>query len=320
MPSRRPFQSHPAPPAYVAPWLASYRLALAAAGKAQKTTHERCTTVNWATGWIAQHDPAVADFADITVEHLRGFFAAVREQGYSVNYQNNVGRALQAFWKWWSVEEDLPNIFGDRLKPPPPVPLGSTPPPIIATDHLRILVRDAERGRGFQDRRDAALLRFFASTGCRLAEVTNLGLDDLDLAKRRARVTGKRGKSRVVRFDVRCAVALDRYLRARAKHRAVAEFGVTALWLGTRRLYSGMTPSGVRQALTRRAENFGIDLWPHQFRHTFAHNYLDSGGQEGNLMDQTGWESAAMLQVYGRSARSARAHRAYDDVDVMRGV
>ncbi len=47
-------------------------------------------------------------------------------------------------------------------------------------------------------------------------------------------------------------------------------------------------------------------------RHTFAHRWLDEGGAEGDLMALAGWESPQMLRHYGRSARSARARRAYD--------
>ena len=63
-----------------------------------------------------------------------------------------------------------------------------------------------------------------------------------------------------------------------------------------------------------------MKIHPHIFRHTFAHNWLDSGGAEGDLLELAGWDSPQMLRVYGRSARSARARRAYDRIDVMRGV
>jgi len=53
---------------------------------------------------------------------------------------------------------------------------------------------------------------------------------------------------------------------------------------------------------------------PHIWRHTFAHNWLDAGGAEGDLMVLMGWDSPEMLRLYGASARGARARRAYDRV------
>jgi hypothetical protein len=50
-------------------------------------------------------------------------------------------------------------------------------------------------------------------------------------------------------------------------------------------------------------------------RHTFSHNWqMGNGGAEGDLMELNGWSSPQMLARYGRSARSARARRHYDDV------
>jgi hypothetical protein len=48
--------------------------------------------------------------------------------------------------------------------------------------------------------------------------------------------------------------------------------------------------------------------------HNFSHTFLDRGGAEGDLMELNGWSSPQMLARYGRSARSARARRHYDDV------
>jgi site-specific recombinase XerD len=60
------------------------------------------------------------------------------------------------------------------MKPPPPPKLGEKLNPVLAIEDLKRLVKDAESGRDYESRRDAALLRLFASTGCRLSEITHL--------------------------------------------------------------------------------------------------------------------------------------------------
>jgi integrase len=75
-----------------------------------------------------------------------------------------------------------------------------------------------------------------------------------------------------------------------------------------------MTTSGVYQMIRRRSRATCVEVNPHKFRHTFSHNWLDNGGTEGDLMELNGWSSPQMLARYGRSARSARARRHYDDV------
>jgi integrase/recombinase XerD len=34
----------------------------------------------------------------------------------------------------------------------------------------------------------------------------------------------------------------------------------------------------------RRGEECGVELWPHMFRHHFAHTWLERGGAKGDLM------------------------------------
>jgi integrase len=73
-----------------------------------------------------------------------------------------------------------------------------------------------------------------------------------------------------------------------------------------------MTPSGLYQVLRRRCREAGLpSIHPHAIRHTFAHEWLAGGGQEGDLMRLAGWRSRQMLDRYGRSAADERVREAY---------
>jgi integrase/recombinase XerD len=291
----------------------SFDLVLRVNGKSPRTREMYTDIARWFAGWLTEQN--VRRWADVGRNEIRAFFLHCDELGYAKSYRNNIGRCLQAFFKWLSDEEELPNPF-TGMKPPPPPKLGEGKRPIIETEQLTTLIRDAEKGRDFASRRDAALLRMFSCTGCRLGEITGLAVHDVNIKDRTAHVVGKGSKRRTVKFDNKCALSLDRYLRRRAEHPAS---DLDALWLGERRRVP-MTPSGIRQMVERRGEMLGLDIHPHLFRHTFSHNWLDSGGAEGDLMELNGWESPQMLRHYGASARGARARRAYDRIDVMKGV
>jgi Phage integrase family len=65
---------------------------------------------------------------------------------------------------------------------------------------------------------------------------------------------------------------------------------------------------GARDRVRIRGAMAGIDaLHPHRFRHTFAHDFLMSGGQGRDLKRLAGWTSDVMLERYGASAADARA-------------
>lgn len=64
-------------------------------------------------------------------------------------------------------------------------------------------------------KRDRAILEFFLSTGCRVAEVGNVKISDIDFSNKTLMVIGKGNKERRVYFTERCKRALINYLNGR---------------------------------------------------------------------------------------------------------
>jgi integrase len=111
-------------------------------------------------------------------------------------------------------------------------------------------------------------------------------------------------EGRIVPFTPATARAVVAYLRVRRSHK---QADLPALWLGARQR-GAMTGSGVYQMLNRRAEEAGYDaVRPHQFRHTFAHDWLEGGGSEGDLMRLMGWSDRSMLDLYAEDLQVERA-------------
>jgi site-specific recombinase XerD len=210
--------------------------------------------------------------------------------------------ALRQFFKWLSAEEGVPGPMAGLR--PPKVTAGLVP---VFTGTGLARLEDACAGRGFAERRDAAIIAVLRASGIRYEPQDPLR-SDIDVWQREITVVGKGGRPRIVKIGYDAARAGDRYVRARARHPQVWR---ARLWLGAGGR-GPLTASGIYQAVTRRGRQCGIDVWPHRFRHHFSYTWLERGGPEGDLMELNGWSSPQMLARYGASARSARARRTYD--------
>ena len=179
---------------------------------------------------------------------------------YSAAYASNQFRALQQFFKWLAAEEEIPDPMAGLR--PPHVP--DKPVPVFTGEELRRLER-ACAGRGFQERRDAAVIAVFQATGMRLSELAGIRYDpddprhsDVDLWHREITVHGKGRTTRTVKISHDAARALDRYIRVRARH---AQAYRPQLWLGINNR-GPMTASGIYQVIARRGRQCGIEGVP----------------------------------------------------------
>ncbi len=143
--------------------------------------------------------------------------------------------------------------------------------------------------------RDCAIMELLYSSGLRLAELTGLDLEDLDLRDRTVRVLGKGRKERVVPVGRKAVQALERWLRQRLAWVAAAE---QALFVGRGGRRLGRRQIEKRILYWARRQGLPQHVYPHLFRHSFASHLLESGAELRGVQELLGHADIVTTQIY----------------------
>ena len=168
-------------------------------------------------------------------------------------------------------------------------------PQFLREGEMDKLLDMQEWGGSYNDVRARTILLFFYETGLRRSELVGLNDEDVDLAARQLKVTGKRNKQRVIPFGEELSEALVRYLTIRD---CQIERNSNALFLNDKgeRISGGQVYALVRRYLTMVTSLKKRS--PHVLRHTFATAMLNNGAGLESIKSLLGHESVSTTEIY----------------------
>ncbi len=207
-------------------------------------------------------------------------------RGVSPTSVNTYLRGLKAYTRWMHEEGLLKELFRVQFL--------KTEQKILATlsrDHVKRLI--LHRPSGQNERRAQAVSLLILDTGLRIREVLGLTKGQVDFDNMLLKVKGKGNKFRLVPFSPECRKVLFK-----ASHRH--EFDL----IFSTRNGTLVTPRNFLRdfkLLGRKLAILGVRLSPHTLRHTFAVNFLQSGGDIYMLSRILGHSSVKTTEVYLKS-------------------
>ena len=226
---------------------------------------------------------------------VRQFLAQLHGAGLAGRSLARHLSAWRGFFAWLGRRGEVVGNPCDGVKPPrSPKRL---PKALSADEAARLLEEPGQDDDPAIQARDRAMFELFYSSGLRLAELVGLQWRDLELmlAEDEVRVTGKRGKTRIVPVGRQAREAL---LAWRMLRDTVAGADEAALFVGRRgrRIH----PRVVEERLEHHARQAGLPrhVHPHMLRHSFASHVLQSSGDLRAVQEMLGHASIAATQIY----------------------
>lgn len=238
--------------------------------------------------WLAEGQ--VASWQRLDTAGVRQFIARRHRQGASPASLQRQLSAIRMFFRYLMREGEAVNNPAADVRPPKQ---GKRLPKTLNVDDINQLMNLSPATP--LECRDHALLELFYSSGLRLAELTSLDINDVDLADAELQVTGKGSKTRHLPVGRIAIAALRAWLKVRAE---LAASGETALFVSQRG--SRLSPRAVQQRVAYWARRLGLPahVHPHMLRHSFATHMLESSGDLRAVQELLGHANLTTTQVY----------------------
>ncbi|MFZ7945669.1 site-specific tyrosine recombinase/integron integrase [Neobacillus sp. 19] len=233
----------------------------------------------------------------ITTSDIRLFLA--HNKTWAITTVDAKLSVLKSFFGWLVREEMLLRDPSAKIKSPKkPKRL----PKSLSIEELEI-VRDS-----CKTPRERAVMEVMYATGCRLSEVMNMKISDVNSQELSLKVIGKGNKERVVYLSIKSMHQLRKYLNSRKDD---CEY----LFVTERRPIHQLGDRAIGRIIDKikSRANISKNLTPHVFRHTKATLMMENGADLADVQQILGHEDPSTTLVYAHVSeeRKKQAHKRY---------
>ncbi|RMI12756.1 tyrosine recombinase XerC [Cellulomonas triticagri] len=245
-------------------------------------------------GYARRH--GLGGLTDVDIAGLRGWLASMVAADRSRATMARRSAAARTFYAWAART--------GRVAQDPALRLAGARPashlPTVLDQGAAAALLDTARTRADDGDavhlRDWAALELLYATGVRVGELCGADVDDLDLAERTLRVTGKGDKQRVVPVGEVAVEAVEAWL-GRGRPVLATDASGPALLLGRRGARADQRQlRAAVHAVSRLADV--DDVAPHALRHSVATHLLEGGSDLRSVQEVLGHASLATTQRY----------------------
>ena len=229
-------------------------------------------------------------FEQVTTNDIRIYlYETQKRTGISNRTLDGKRLVINTFMDWCWKEGYIPNNPCASIKP---IKFEEKPREPLSNMELEI-VRDA-----CENYRDKAIIELFYSTGCRLSEMVNLKISDIDFASKEVHLFGKGSKHRTSYLNAKAEYMLKKYFELERSKESISD----SVFVIFRKPYNGMHKGAIYARVKAIQKRSGIErsLFPHLLRHTMATDALNRGMNVAEVKEILGHEKLDTTMIYAK--------------------
>jgi site-specific recombinase XerD len=229
-------------------------------------------------------------FEQVTTNDIRIYlYETQKRTGISNRTLDGKRLVINTFMDWCWKEGYIPNNPCASIKP---IKFEEKPREPLSNMELEI-VRDA-----CENYRDKAMIELFYSTGCRLSEMVNLKISDIDFASKEVHLFGKGSKHRTSYLNAKAEYMLKKYFELERPKESISD----SVFVIFRKPYNGMQKGSIYARVKAIQKRSGIErsLFPHLLRHTMATDALNRGMNVAEVKEILGHEKLDTTMIYAK--------------------
>jgi integrase/recombinase XerD len=228
---------------------------------------------------------------DVNSANLNNLIDLISKKTYSPNTKKRKLSVIKQFVKWFNTNHQQKLIILEDIK----IKSGQKLPETLSILEIDKMINYFKLD-SFLSSRNRTIIDFMYSTGCRVSELCNVKISDLDFDDDYVQLTGKGSKQRIVPIGSKLKENLVLYLDTRTHKDPKNLSPLLFLSKSNNRL----DRTAIFRLIKSTALNTGvkINVHPHTLRHSAATHMLEAGCDLRTLQEYLGHTSVSTTQIY----------------------
>ena len=227
---------------------------------------------------------------DLSKTNIDNFFIDMSEFNYSTSTKKRMHSSIKNFLKYINENEDYESIDISDIKLKSPKKL----PEVLSITDIENMINFYNH-ETYLDSRNRTVIDVLYSTGCRVSELCDINISDIDLDEKYLKLKGKGSKQRIVPIGSMLYKNLMQYLNVRE---TFLQNRGEPLFLSKSK--NKLDRTAVFRIIKKTAKNISLqtDVHPHTLRHSAATHMLEGGCDLRTVQEFLGHSSVSTTQIY----------------------